>query len=124
MTITDSPIDNGVNVQALLEARDTLTGAPEAAEFQWRATCSWVRGTHSHATVEGFSGLGQEHTHRRVFEFDADHPALLRLRGQRRHPGRARARGAGELPDRRRRRGRPDARHPAALGHRHHLAAT
>ncbi len=74
MTITDSPTDNGVNVQALLEARDTLSGAPEAAEFQWRATCSWVRGTHSHATVEGFSGLGQEHTHRRVFEFDADHP--------------------------------------------------
>jgi uncharacterized OsmC-like protein len=74
MTITDSPVDNGVNVQALLEARDALTAAPEAADFTWRASCSWVRGTHSHSQVEGFSGLGQDHTHRTAFEFDADHP--------------------------------------------------
>jgi len=77
MTMTDSPVDNGVNVQALLEAREALTAAPEAAEFTWRASCSWVRGTHSHATVEGFSGLGQDHTHRKVFEFDADHPEIF-----------------------------------------------
>jgi uncharacterized OsmC-like protein len=74
MTITDSPVDNGVNVQALLEAREALTAAPEAADFTWKASCSWVRGTHSHAKVEGFSGLGQEMTHRTTFEFDADHP--------------------------------------------------
>jgi uncharacterized OsmC-like protein len=74
MTITDSPVDNGVNVQALLEAREALTAAPEAADFTWKASCSWVRGTHSHSTVEGFSGLGQDHTHRTRFEFDADHP--------------------------------------------------
>lgn len=34
MTITDTPIDNGVNVQALLDAREALTAAPEAAQFQ------------------------------------------------------------------------------------------
>ena len=77
MTMTDFLVDNGVNVQALLEAREALTAAPEAAEFTWRASCSWVRGTHSHATVEGFSGLGQDHTHRKVFEFDADHPEIF-----------------------------------------------
>jgi uncharacterized OsmC-like protein len=74
MSVTDTPIDNGVNVQALLDAREALTAAPEAADFQWRATCEWVRGTHSKTTVETFSGLGQEHTHKKVFGFEADHP--------------------------------------------------
>ena len=32
---------------------------PEAAEFQWRATCTWVNGTHSQSTVEAFFGLGE-----------------------------------------------------------------
>ena len=47
MTMTNTPIDNGVNTEALLGAREALTAAPEAAEFTWRATCSWVHGTHS-----------------------------------------------------------------------------
>ena len=59
MTITDQPsVDNGVNVQALLDARAALTDAPEAAAFQWRARAEWVAGTHTRSTVEGFSGLG------------------------------------------------------------------
>jgi uncharacterized OsmC-like protein len=74
MTITDTPIDNGVNVQALLEAREALTAAPEAAQFQWRASCTWRNGTHSHSTVEGFGGLGGEQRHRTVYEYDVDHP--------------------------------------------------
>lgn len=74
MTITDTPIDNGVNVQALLDAREALTAAPEAAKFQWRASCTWNKGTHSHSTVEGFTGLGAEQQHRTSYDFDVDHP--------------------------------------------------
>lgn len=74
MTITDTPTDNGVNVQALLDAREALSAAPEAAQFQWRASCTWRNGTHSHSTVESFGGLGAEQQHRTTFEFDADHP--------------------------------------------------
>ncbi len=74
MTITDTPVDNGVNTEALLGARAALSEAPEAADFTWRATCSWVNGTHSRTTIDGFSGLGQEHRHRTTFVFDADHP--------------------------------------------------
>ena len=74
MTTTESAADNGVNVEALLEARAALTDAPEAAEFTWRATTSWLNGTHSRSTVETFSGLGQQHTHVSTFTFDADHP--------------------------------------------------
>jgi uncharacterized OsmC-like protein len=77
MAVTDSPVDNGVNVAALLEAREALSGAPEAAQFQWRATCEWVNGTHSHSNVEGFFGLGEEQSHKTLFEYDADHPELF-----------------------------------------------
>jgi uncharacterized OsmC-like protein len=77
MAESDTQIDNGVNVAALLEAREALTAAPEAAQFQWRATCEWVNGTHSRSTVEGFSGLGEEHTHKSTFTFDADHPEIF-----------------------------------------------
>jgi uncharacterized OsmC-like protein len=74
MTMTTKPVDNGVNSEALTSARDALIQAPEGAEFTWRATCAWVDGTYSRSTVEGFSGLGQEHLHRSAFTFDADHP--------------------------------------------------
>ncbi len=74
MTITSKPVDNGVNTEALLGARDALSKAPEAAEFTWRATCAWIGGTYSRSTVEGFSGLGQDHRHKATFTFDADHP--------------------------------------------------
>lgn len=77
MTITDHPVDNGVNSEALLSARAALTEAPEAAEFTWRSTCTWVHGTYSRSTVTDFSGLGQEHTHDTPFTFDADHPACF-----------------------------------------------
>ena len=69
--------DNGVNVEALLGARQALTDAPEAAQFKWRATCSWVRGTHSRSSVEKFFGLGTEQSHKTEFTYDADHPAIF-----------------------------------------------
>jgi len=77
MATTDKPVDNGVNVEALLEARTALTEAPEAAKFEWRATCKWVNGTYSRSTVEGFFGLGEEQLHKTEFTFDADHPEVF-----------------------------------------------
>jgi len=38
MTATEIPVDNGVNVEALLGVRDALPGTPEIAQFQWRST--------------------------------------------------------------------------------------
>ena len=73
----EKPINNGVNVDALLGAREALTKAPEAAQFKWRATCNWVNGTHSRSTVEGFYGLGGEQKHRTQFTFESDHPELF-----------------------------------------------
>ena len=72
-----SSVNNGVNVEALLAAREALTKAPEAAQFKWRAACEWKNGTHSHSTVESFYGLGQEQRRRSTFTFDADHPEIF-----------------------------------------------
>ena len=77
MAAADSQVDNGVNVQALLDAREALSEAPEAAMFKWRASCSWVKGTHSRSTVEGYYGLGEEHKHKTTFSFEADHPEVF-----------------------------------------------
>ena len=77
MNTHETTADNGVNVEALLGAREALTEAPEAAAFKWRATSEWVRGTHSRATVDGFFGLGDEQKHRQTFQFDVDHPEIF-----------------------------------------------
>jgi uncharacterized OsmC-like protein len=70
-------VNNGVNVQALLDAREVLRGAPEAAQFTWRASCKWQSGTHSQTSVGGFFGLGQEQQHKTETSFEADHPEIF-----------------------------------------------
>jgi uncharacterized OsmC-like protein len=70
-------VDNGVNVQALLDARDALQDSPEATQFTWRASCTWVNGTHSQAKVKGFFGLGEEQSHKTETSFEADHPEIF-----------------------------------------------
>lgn len=77
MDVMAVKVDNGVNVEALLGARQALTEAPEAARFKWRATCNWVNGTHSRSTVHSFFGLGAEQSHKTEFGYDADHPEVF-----------------------------------------------
>jgi len=72
--MTTSMVDNGVNVEALLGAREAFADAPEIARFQWRSTVSWVNGTHSQAGVESFFGFSEEQQHSKTFDFDIDHP--------------------------------------------------
>ena len=74
MTATEIPVDNGVNVEALLGVRGALADTPEIAQFQWRSTVSWVNGTHSRSDVETFYGFGDEQQHHATFSYDIDHP--------------------------------------------------
>ena len=69
--------DNGVNVAALLGAREALEATPAAARFRWRASSEWRRGTHTQSRVDGFFGLGGEQKHRQTFQFDTDHPEVF-----------------------------------------------
>ena len=75
--MSTTSVNNGVNVQALLDAREALKSAPEAAQFTWRASCKWQNGTHSTAKVQNFFGLGQEQSHKTETSFEADHPEIF-----------------------------------------------
>lgn len=77
MTITTNPVDNGVNVAALLGAREAMTDMPAAAAFTWRASNTWVSGTHSTTTIEKFFGVGDEQSHNQAFVLDTDHPPVF-----------------------------------------------
>jgi uncharacterized OsmC-like protein len=75
--MAQTTVNNGVNVDALLAAREALKGAPQAAQFTWRASCKWKNGTYAESTVSGFHGLGQEHAHKTEFSFETDHPEVF-----------------------------------------------
>jgi uncharacterized OsmC-like protein len=77
MSTTEPVADNGVNVEHLLGARAALTEAPEAAEFTWRASTEWVRGTRTETRVDDYSGLGETHSHKSSFSYTADHPEVF-----------------------------------------------
>jgi uncharacterized OsmC-like protein len=53
MTVANTPVDNGVNVDALLGVRTALADTPEIAQFY---------------------GFGDEQQHKTTFTYDADHP--------------------------------------------------
>jgi uncharacterized OsmC-like protein len=77
LVMAEVSVNNGVNVGALLAAREALKSAPQAAKFTWRASCKWQNGTHSLTTVQGFHGLGEEQKHKTEFSFEADHPEVF-----------------------------------------------
>ena len=75
--MAEASVNNGVNVEALLAAREALKSAPEAAKFKWRASCKWQDGTYSVSRIMEFDGLGQGQQHKTEFSFDADHPEIF-----------------------------------------------
>jgi uncharacterized OsmC-like protein len=76
-TSQETAANNGIDLAALLGAREALGETPEAASFTWRASCTWVNGTYSTTTVKEFFGLGGEQTHKNEFVFDTDHPEIF-----------------------------------------------
>jgi uncharacterized OsmC-like protein len=69
---------NGVDVPTLFATLDAVKASPEIADFQFRASNTWISGTHNRSTIQGFYGAGQEDTSRtEPFAYDADHPAVL-----------------------------------------------
>src|SRR5215831_10439714 len=70
-------VNNGVNVQALLDAREVLKGAPAAAKFTWRASCKWENGTHSSTKIQSFFGLCEEQKHKTESSLGAEHPEIF-----------------------------------------------
>ena len=74
---TAGTVDNGVNTEALIGARDAFAEAPQAARFTFRSTCDWVEGTYSVNAINGYFGLGQDHERARTFRIESDHPTVF-----------------------------------------------
>jgi uncharacterized OsmC-like protein len=73
----DSPVRNGVDTATLFATIDAVKANPEIAKFRFRASNTWVSGTHNRSTIHGFYGAMQEMEHAQVHTYDADHPAVL-----------------------------------------------
>ncbi|TQS39647.1 OsmC family protein [Cryptosporangium phraense] len=69
--------ENGVDTAALFATIDAVDANREIAQFRFRATNTWISGTHNRSTIHGFAGAGQELTHTRPHTYDSDHPAIL-----------------------------------------------
>jgi uncharacterized OsmC-like protein len=76
-TTADSARRNGVDTATLFATLDAVKAQPEIAKFQFRASNTWVNGTHNRSTLSGFYGALQEMEHKHVTTVDADHPAVL-----------------------------------------------
>jgi uncharacterized OsmC-like protein len=79
-TMTERPAPqpmNGVDVPTLFATIGAVDAQRELAQFRFRATNTWQRGTHSKTSVKSFFGAGGEQEHVREFVIDADHPQVL-----------------------------------------------
>ena len=77
MSVTTHQPLNGVDVPTLFATLDAVKAQNDIAAFQFRASNTWVGGTHSRSTYSGFFGAGQEMQHKQETVVEADHPAVL-----------------------------------------------
>jgi uncharacterized OsmC-like protein len=68
---------NGLNVTQLFKMIDQIKQKPEIAKFKFRATNTWIDGTHSRATIKDFYGVLKEDSSRAPAVFDLDEPPVL-----------------------------------------------
>ncbi len=75
---TTTTLANGVNVDQLVATINAIKANPSLAQFKFRAQTEWVDGGHSHTTIQGFYGAGQEDVSRaRPFILQGDEPPVL-----------------------------------------------
>jgi len=77
VTTTKPSVRNGVDTAALFATLDAVKASPELARFRFRASNTWVSGTHNRSRIEGFFGTGQDLAHEQTWTLDADHPPVL-----------------------------------------------
>ncbi len=65
-TATEAPRRNGVDVATLFATLDAVKNQKEIAKFQFRASNTWVSGTHSRSQFSDFYGAMQEMEHKNV----------------------------------------------------------
>lgn len=75
--MTQEKIVNGINVDQLFGTIELVKMQPELAQFKFRATNTWVDGTHNRATIKDFYGALQEDDSRDPLVFEIDEPPVL-----------------------------------------------
>ncbi len=68
---------NGINVDQLFNTIKLIEENPEMAQFKFRATNTWIDGSHNRATVKDFFGALQEDDSRAPLIFELDEPPVL-----------------------------------------------
>jgi uncharacterized OsmC-like protein len=78
MTVVAHTIRNGVDTDTLFATLDLIKEQPALARFQFRATNTWLGGSHNRSTIKDFYAAGGEDTTRReAFQIDAGEPEIL-----------------------------------------------
>jgi uncharacterized OsmC-like protein len=81
-TTIENPRRNGVDTATLFATLNAVKNQNEIAKFQFRATNTWLNGTHSRSTIFGFHGAMQEMQHQQETVIESDQPAVLVGRDQ------------------------------------------
>ena len=69
---------NGVNVTALRDTVSAVSRDSTLADFQFRASNTWLGGGHNRSSIQGFRACGAEDQSRTgPFVMDADEPPVL-----------------------------------------------
>jgi uncharacterized OsmC-like protein len=78
MTHVLPTVRNGVDSAQMFGTLDAIKANPELGAFEFRATNTWIDGSHNRASIQYFYGAGQEdHSRRQAFTVDAGEPAIL-----------------------------------------------
>lgn len=71
-------IENGVDVDYVMDVIDQVKGNSDIAKFQFRAANQWIDGGYNRSTVKEFYGACKEdETRTEPFVMEADEPAIL-----------------------------------------------
>ena len=68
---------NGVNMDALEGTVNAIQENPELGESRFHIHNKWIRGGYNRSNVTDFFSAGQNISHRKTFELDADEPPVL-----------------------------------------------
>ena len=68
---------NGVNIDGLNDAINTLKDNDELSQFTFHIKNKWINGGHNHTSINDFYGLGKTNARSKPFEVEADEPPAL-----------------------------------------------
>lgn len=78
MANTTQQIQNGVDVDQLMQTIEAIQEQPDLANFRFRATTTWEGGGRSRTRIQEFHGAGEEDTSRDgPFILEGDEPPVL-----------------------------------------------